>query len=99
MPQTHNVTMASPIADFVISLGTDGRITSQGSIANALNSNKKLAAEVAREEAEMEKAEATVNEQALEPPKQDAGKLVVEEEVEVGHVGRQASRLSSSQSS
>ena len=84
--------MASPIADFVVALGTDGRITSQGSIASALEHDKKLAEEVAKEEAEIEKAEATVDEHAPnEPPKQDAGKLVVEEEVAVGHVGWQAS--------
>lgn len=84
--------MASPIADFVVALGTDGRVISQGSIASALEHDKKLAAEVAKEEAEIEKAEATVDEQALdELPKQDSGKLVVEEEVAVGHVGWQAS--------
>ena len=94
--QTHNVSMASPIADFVVALGTDGRITSQGSIANALEHDKKLAAEIAKEEAEIEKAEATVDELATnDPPKQDSGKLVVEEEVAVGHVGWQASASAS----
>ena len=44
--QTHNVSMASPIADFVVALGTDGRVISQGSIASALEHDKKLAAEV-----------------------------------------------------
>lgn len=90
--QTHNVSMASPIADFVVALGTDGRITSQGSIASALEHDQKLAAEVAKEEAELEKAGATVDEQTPnEAPTQDTGKLVVEEEVAVGHVGWQAS--------
>ena len=91
--KTHNVTMASPFADFVVALGVDGRITSQGSIANALEHDSKLAAEVAKEQADIEKAEETVDEQvpAEEPPKPDAGKLVVEEEIAVGHVGLQAS--------
>ena len=83
--------MASPIADFVVALGTDGRISSQGSVANALEHDEKLAAELAKEEAEIAKEQATVDEQEPEPPKQDAGKLVVEEEVAVGHVGWQAS--------
>ncbi|KZT67108.1 multidrug resistance-associated ABC transporter [Daedalea quercina L-15889] len=90
---THNVSMASPIADFVVALGTDGRITSQGSIANALENNKKLAAEVAKEEAEIEKAETTVDDQGPKPPRQDAGKLVVEEEIAAGHVGWQAMKI------
>ncbi|KZT67088.1 P-loop containing nucleoside triphosphate hydrolase protein [Daedalea quercina L-15889] len=90
---THNISMASPIADFVVALGTDGRITSQGSVANALEHNKKLVAEIAKEEAEIEKAEATVDDQEPELPKQDAGKLVVEEEIAVGHVGWQAMKI------
>ncbi|KAH9829684.1 uncharacterized protein C8Q71DRAFT_887948 [Rhodofomes roseus] len=90
---THNVSMASPIADYVVALGTDGRISSQGSIANALERDRKLAAEVAKEEAEIEKAEATVDEQAPEEVPKEDGKLVVEEEVAVGHVGWQAMRL------
>ncbi|EPS98690.1 hypothetical protein FOMPIDRAFT_1037403 [Fomitopsis schrenkii] len=92
---THNVSMASPIADFVVALGTDGRITSQGSIANALEHDQKLAAELAKEEAHIEKAEATVEEQAPaeELSKQDIGKLVVDEEIAVGHVGLSAMKL------
>ena len=83
--------MASPIADFVVALGTDGRVSSQGSIANALAHDKKLAAELAKEELELEKAEATVDEQTPEKAPKEDGKLVVEEEVEVGHAGWQAS--------
>ena len=85
--------MASPVADFVVALGVDGRITSQGSIENALEHDQKLAAEIAKEQEVIEKADATVDEQAPveEQPKPDAGKLVVDEEIAVGHVGRQAS--------
>ncbi|KAH9907116.1 ABC transporter type 1, transmembrane domain-containing protein [Fomitopsis serialis] len=90
---THNVSMASPIADFVVALGTDGRVSSQGSIANALAHDKKLAAELAKEELELEKAEATVDEQTPEKAPKEDGKLVVEEEVEVGHAGWQAMKL------
>ncbi|KAH9922615.1 uncharacterized protein B0H18DRAFT_1120791 [Fomitopsis serialis] len=70
---THNVSMASPIADFVVALGTD-----------------ELAAEL-QGGAELEKAEATVDEQTPEEAPKEDGKLVVEEEVAVGHVGWQAS--------
>lgn len=84
--------MASPIADFVVALGTDGRITSQGSIASALEHDQKLAAEIAKAEAELEKSEESIDEHTPnESPAQDTGKLVVEEEVAVGHVGWQAS--------
>ncbi|KAI0725238.1 hypothetical protein C8Q72DRAFT_853404 [Fomitopsis betulina] len=91
---THNVSMASPIADFVVALGTDGRITSQGSIASALEHDQKLAAEIAKAEAELEKSEESIDEHTPnESPAQDTGKLVVEEEVAVGHVGWQAMKL------
>ncbi|KAH9840299.1 uncharacterized protein C8Q71DRAFT_703286 [Rhodofomes roseus] len=89
---THNILLASPIADFVVALGANGTISSQGLIANALEHDKALATEVAKEEAEIEKAEATVDEQVPEEATED-GKLVVEEEVTVGHVGWQAMRL------
>ncbi|TFY55109.1 hypothetical protein EVJ58_g8459 [Rhodofomes roseus] len=92
LDDTHNILLASPIADFVVALGANGTISSQGSIANALEHDKALATEVAKEEAEIEKAEATVDEQVPEEATED-GKLVVEEEVAVGHVGWQAMRL------
>ncbi|KAL6299635.1 multidrug resistance-associated ABC transporter [Sparassis latifolia] len=84
---THNVSMARPIADFVVSLGTDGRILSQGSLSKALEANKKLSAEVVEEIEEIEKAEHEVD----QPPNPDIpanadGKLIVAEEISEGHV-------------
>ena len=43
--QTHNVVLASPIAEFVVAL-KDGRIISQGSLSNALEKDKTLSAAV-----------------------------------------------------
>ena len=63
--QTHNVAMASPIADFVVSLGTDGRVVSQGTLSKVLAKDDKLSKELAEERAEMEKAENEVD--AVEP--------------------------------
>ena len=87
--QTHNVAMASPIADFVVSLGTDGRVVSQGTLSKVLAKDDKLSKELAEERAEMEKAENEVD--AVEPddeaaPKKSDGKLVVAEEISEGHV-------------
>ncbi|KAI9435359.1 hypothetical protein H4582DRAFT_686354, partial [Lactarius indigo] len=44
---THNVAMASPLADYVVSLGKDGRIASRGSVSDALKKDKTLAKELA----------------------------------------------------
>ena len=79
-----------PIADYVVSLGTDGRIASQGTLSSALAKDKKLAKEAAEEAQVEDKAEHTVDES--EPvaesaaPKKD-GKLIVAEEISEGHVG------------
>ena len=76
-----------PIADFVVSLGTDGRIHSQGTLTKALETDKELASEV-MEQAEHDKAEEAVEDIGIETTeRQKKGKLVVEEEVSMGQVG------------
>ena len=88
MLQTHNVAMASPLADFVVSLGTDGRIATQGSVSDALKKNKALAEEVKHEE---EAVELDETEDRVEGPAEEKkGKLVLAEEIEEGHVSREA---------
>lgn len=95
--QTHNVAMAAPIADFVISLH-DGHIVSQGSVRDALAKDKALAEELKHEEEAMEldeheEAEASGSDDPAapgEPTKAKEGKLVVAEEIEVGHVSWKA---------
>ncbi|CCM01863.1 uncharacterized protein FIBRA_03934 [Fibroporia radiculosa] len=90
---THNVTMASPISQFVVSLAA-GRISSQGSLSSALEHDQKLAAEVADEREALEKAEMDIQEDEQDTEaKKAAGKLVVAEEIAVGQVGWPAMKL------
>jgi hypothetical protein len=98
--QTHNVAMASKVADFVVSLGVDGRIHSQGSISDAIVDNEQLKEEVIADEEISGKAEETVDgdhdaeiAKAADKKKSD-GKLVVTEEIDQGHVSASASRFS-----
>ncbi|KAI0085671.1 P-loop containing nucleoside triphosphate hydrolase protein [Irpex rosettiformis] len=104
---THNVHIAKPVADYVVSLGTDGRIASQGSLSKALSTDKKLAKEVDQEAKAVDKAEHTID----DPPEEDTkpaapaesaepktkkdsdGKLIVAEEMSEGHVGWPALKL------
>lgn len=81
--------MATPIADFVVSIGANGRISSQGSLSKALAKDKKLSKELKDESKEIEKAEHEIDpvEPATEPSKKSDGKLVVAEEISEGHVG------------
>ncbi|KAF8898485.1 hypothetical protein BD779DRAFT_1607278 [Infundibulicybe gibba] len=81
---THNVAMAEPIADFVVSLGLDGRVVSQGSITEALAKNRKLAVELSREHQALKKTEEEVDSTPADDSKD--GKLIVAEEIEEGHI-------------
>ncbi|RPD55442.1 P-loop containing nucleoside triphosphate hydrolase protein [Lentinus tigrinus ALCF2SS1-7] len=94
---THNVAMVSPIADFLVDMGSDGRILSQGSLSSALSMDSKLLREVEEEQQVLEKAEQEIDptdetEKAAEAQK-SSGKLVVAEEIEEGHVGWDAVKL------
>ena len=83
--------MASPLADFVVSLGTDGRIATQGTVSDALAKNKKLAEEVEIEEKAIELDEVVDEvEGDQEAPVAGKGKLVLAEEIEEGHVSKDA---------
>ncbi|TFY61054.1 hypothetical protein EVJ58_g4753 [Rhodofomes roseus] len=90
---THNVTLASPIADYVVAVGLDGRVSGEDSIASALEHDSRLAAEVATERQEVAKGESEVEEIPDEAAQKVDGRLVIEEEVEVGHVGWSAMKL------
>ncbi|KAI0782161.1 multidrug resistance-associated ABC transporter [Abortiporus biennis] len=91
---THNIALTSPIAEYVIALGSDGRVLSQGSLSNVLAKDQKLSAELAKETKEIAEADKEIDEESPdELAKKVAGKLIVEEEVEMGHVGWTALKL------
>ena len=81
--------MAGPISDFVVALGNDGRITSQGSVADALAHNKALVEELKRDRKAVELDE---TEEATETQQTDnkKGKLIVAEEIAIGRVSWKA---------
>ncbi|KAF7978858.1 hypothetical protein HWV62_44329 [Athelia sp. TMB] len=92
---THNVAMASPIANFVVSLGIDGTVLSQGSVSDALAQNKSLVTEVVEDKKAMEKADQEIDSTA-DPKAVGAkpdGKLIVAEEINEGHVSWGALKL------
>ncbi|KAH7918845.1 hypothetical protein BV22DRAFT_1100101 [Leucogyrophana mollusca] len=91
---THNVAMASSIAHFVVSLGSNGRIVSQGSIFDAIAKDDQLAAEVAKEQEVIEDvADAMDTEPEIKTETKVDGKLVVAEEILEGHVSWTAFKL------
>ncbi|KAG1908484.1 uncharacterized protein F5891DRAFT_993333 [Suillus fuscotomentosus] len=89
---THNVAMASSIAHFVVSTGSNGRIVSHGSISEAIAKDGKLAAEMAKEQEVLAK-DTQVVDTPEEPKAKSDGKLVMSEEIAVGHVSWPAFKL------
>ncbi|OCH87310.1 P-loop containing nucleoside triphosphate hydrolase protein [Obba rivulosa] len=91
---THNVAVASSVAEFVVSMGTDGRIASQGALSRILAKDPEFSAQVKEESQEIEKAE-EVDEANLDAPARNGsdGKLIVEEEIAIGHIGWPAMKL------
>ncbi|KAH9475153.1 ATP-binding cassette transporter abc4 [Psilocybe cubensis] len=85
---THNIALASPIADFVVSIGSDGRIKSQGiKVSTALKRNPALAAEAKHDKEVIENAQTEIVETETVPKKPSGdGKLVIAEEIAEGHV-------------
>ncbi|KAI0360840.1 multidrug resistance-associated ABC transporter [Trametes cingulata] len=90
---SHNVALVRPIADFVVALGGDGRITSQGSLEKTLQEDRELLAELATEEEQLEIAEQELDKPEVPGEDTGKGKLVVSEEIAAGSVGWSAFRL------
>ena len=88
--QTHNVAMALPLADFVVSLGTDGHIVTQGTVLDALSKDSTLVEEIQKEEKEIASEIIVENEPSKAALNENKGKLILAEEVEEGHVSSDA---------
>ena len=91
--QTHNVALASPIAEYVVSM-RDGKIHSQGSLSKALEKDARLSAEAQEDVARISKAEEHDELSSESKTRANRGKLVVDEEISEGHVGWAARKCS-----
>ncbi|KAH8086659.1 hypothetical protein BXZ70DRAFT_1067810 [Cristinia sonorae] len=96
---THNIALTSSVADFVVSLSADGRVASQGSLSSALAKDKKLQSEHNKERQILEKGDQVAekptagNAPVAEANVKSSGKLIVEEEIALGHIGWSAMSL------
>ncbi|KAJ3531222.1 hypothetical protein NM688_g7605 [Phlebia brevispora] len=98
---THNVALAGPLAEFVVSLGNDGQIASQGSISDVLAKDKELAEELERETQADDTDDVDEDYNVGEDGDGDGddkakpkdGKLVIAEEIQLGHVQRKSFML------
>lgn len=86
--QSHNVALTRPIADFVVALGTDGRIASQGSFDKAVEDRDELLNQLALGEEQLKAASKAIDKiEAAAEDAQKNGKLIVAEEIKEGEVG------------
>ncbi|KAG8879706.1 hypothetical protein FRB97_001503 [Tulasnella sp. 331] len=89
---THSVALTSPIADYVVVIGSNGRITSRGTVSDALRADPDLRGNVdkiAREKGDEEKTINPKEESAKEAIKH-GGQLITKEKVVEGRVGWEA---------
>ncbi|KAJ7838629.1 hypothetical protein B0H14DRAFT_2788979 [Mycena olivaceomarginata] len=88
---THNLALTSKLADFVVSVGLDGRVRTHSSVSNALVNDELLATEANKGQAILDSAENGVDSM---PPSDEAkksgGKLIVAEEIAIGRVSLSA---------
>ncbi|KAI9435350.1 hypothetical protein H4582DRAFT_2112394 [Lactarius indigo] len=90
----HNVAMASPLADYVVSLGKDGQIASRGSVSDVLKKDKTLAKELAKGARAIKDNEEKIDSvKPDETVKSADGKLILTEEIAEGHVSWDAVKL------
>lgn len=83
-----------PIAQFVVTLGRDGHVSSHGTLSAMLAEHGPLLAEIKEQEIAIEKADHDqLPDDAGDESKTTTGKLVVEEETQEGHVGWSALKL------
>jgi hypothetical protein len=87
--QTHNIALARPIAEYVVYIASDGRVSGQDTVSEALMKDNKLAQEVKNHEAlisqnELRYDEPENNESNIQGKK--SGKLVVAEEMSMGRL-------------
>ncbi|QRV86056.1 ABC transporter [Ceratobasidium sp. AG-Ba] len=94
---THNVAMVGEVANFVVSLGSDGRVTSQGSVSATLKLNLKLHPEADNDVSFDKKAQQKIAENERTEGgtmvNSPDGKLIVAEEVAEGRVGWPALKM------
>jgi hypothetical protein len=86
--------MTSSIADYVVSVGLDGRVVSCSSVSDAVAKDKTLATELVEGAQAIKDDEKRIDQEEPDASaKQADGKLIVAEEIAEGHVSWDACKL------
>jgi hypothetical protein len=92
--QTHNVALVNPIAEFVVAMDTEGQIISRGSVSEVLANVKDLREDIEKKDQVAAKEVVVADISGGKADKTEIrknGKLVIAEEVAVGHVSWKSS--------
>lgn len=90
---THNVALARPIAHFVVTFGSDGKVESRGSISEIVKRGSKLAEQIQEDQHVLDKTQQEVDTDGVPAANPADGKLIVAEEIEMGHVSPAALKM------
>jgi hypothetical protein len=94
--QTHNAALMGPLSDFVVSMH-DGKVHKRGLLKDVLEEDIDLVQQLKHDEDELQREQEAVREEQTEvtaAEKKSTGKLIVAEEIPLGHVSRDASKHS-----
>ncbi|KAJ7435253.1 multidrug resistance-associated ABC transporter [Mycena latifolia] len=89
---THNVALTRPIAHFVITLGSAGKVDSYGTVAEIVQRDAKLASQIREDDQVLKKAQQEIDTKAPIATPAD-GKLIVAEEIKEGRVHASAMKM------
>jgi hypothetical protein len=78
--------MIRSLADFVVSIGTNGRVVAQGTIQEVVGVDKSISKKLQQAEAEIKIAEEEIDKPDETTQPKSSGKLIMAEEIEMGHV-------------
>jgi hypothetical protein len=88
--QTHNIALLRPLAHFAVSIGSDGKIAAQGTIPEVLGSDPSILDQLEKNTEEIKAAKGILD--TPDAPKTHS-KLIMAEEIEVGHIGWESGML------
>ncbi|KAF7314589.1 ATP-binding cassette transporter [Mycena kentingensis (nom. inval.)] len=93
---THNIALTQPVADYIVTFGADGRISAQGSVSE-ISKRGFVAAQIAAGQEALDKNAEVIDAGPEVPednePKSNDGKLIVAEEIAIGHVSAKSLKM------
>jgi ABC-type sulfate/molybdate transport systems ATPase subunit len=88
--QTHNLALTTSLADYVVVMGANGTVSQQGSPLEILEISLVDQQQGTNGVVETDTAEGVLHDRKLDTTNFNEGKLITEEEIQIGRVSRNA---------